>query len=230
MGDRYTISASIEALKKRFGVEVGDWYQPRYNAAPTHLLPVITQGSQGLSMFHWGQIPGWSKNKTISGKLIFAEQETLMEKASSKIALQSRRCLIPADGYYDWKKISKKGRVAHRLIFGNNDIVGFAGLWEEFEDDKEEVAHTFKIITTAANGVIAPMNHRMPAIIAAADEKAWLDQNTTAEKALELIKSYPASSTSMYSVSPKIEQDIDNEYLIKPFAPADQFGNYSLFD
>jgi putative SOS response-associated peptidase YedK len=230
MGDRYTISAPIEALQKRFGVEVGDWYEQRYNAAPTQLLPVITQGSKGISMFHWGQIPGWSKNKTISGKLIFAEQETLMEKTSSKIALQSSRCLIPADGYYDWKKISKKGRVAHRLIFGNNDIVGFAGLWEEFEDDKEEVAHTFKIITTAANGVIAPMNHRMPAIIAAADEKAWLDQNTTAEKALELIKSYPASSTSMYSVSPKIEQDIDNEYLIKPFAPADQFGNYSLFD
>lgn len=230
MGDRYTITASRESLKERFNIEVSDWYEPKYNAAPTQLLPVITSNSQGLSLFHWGQIPGWSKNKTISGKLIFAEAETIMEKASSRIALQSRRCLIPADGYYDWKKISKKGRVAHRLIFGNNEIVGFAGLWEEFEDEKEEIAHTFKIITTVANEVIAPMNNRMPAIIGKADEKSWLDGNTTSEQALELLKSYPSSSTSMYSVSPKIEQDIDNEYLIKPFAPADQYGNYSLFD
>ena len=74
------------------------------------------------------------------------------------------------------------------------------------------------------------MNQRMPAIIATTEEKTWLDQNTTNEQALELIKSYPSSATSMYSVSPKIEQEIDNEYLIKPFAPADQFGNYSLFD
>ncbi len=231
MGDRYTLTANADQLSVRFNKELADWYQPKYNAAPTQLLPVLTQMSDGFSFFHWGQIPEWSKNKTISGKLIFTEKSGLLEKASSKMALQSHRCLIPIDGYYDWKKISKKGRVAHRVVFGNNEIVGLAGIWEEFEDENGTVNHTFKIITTMANEALKSMNPMMPVIIDKTDEATWLSGETDSQIAFGLLKQYPSNKTSIYSVSPRIEDvTIDNKSLIDPFAPADQFGNYSLFD
>jgi putative SOS response-associated peptidase YedK len=231
MGDRYTLTVKSEILSTRFNAELPVDFKPRYNAAPTQLLPVITQGSGGFSFFHWGQIPGWSKNKTISDKLIFAGKETLEEKASARNALLQRRCIIPVDGYYDWKRISKKGRVAHRIIFGDQEIVALAGIWEEFEDEKENVKHTFRIITTEANEVIRPMNNRMPAVIEKHNELLWLDNTTELPQLMGLLKPYPGNKISMYSVSPKIE-DTKNEggSLIEPFAPADQFGNYSLFD
>jgi putative SOS response-associated peptidase YedK len=231
MGDRYTLTANAEKLQDRFNIKVPEWYKPRYNVAPTQLLPVITQKSEGLSLFHWAQIPDWSKDKTISTKLLVVDKETLLLKASTKIALKTRRCLIPADGYYDWKKISKKGRVAHRVTFNDKSIVGFAGIWEEFEDDKEEVTHTFKIITIESNDVIKSMNHRMPAIIKKENETLWLSDSVEEMEIMNIIQQFDSTKTNMYSVSPKIENiNIDTPELINPFAPADQFGNYSLFD
>lgn len=231
MGDRYTITALASTLKQRFNVEVPTGYLPRFNAAPTQLLPVITQGSQGVSFFYWGQTPERSKNRALSTKLLFAESESLDEKSSSRNALQYHRCLVPIDGYYEWKRISKKGRVAHRLVFGNKEIVGIAGLWEEFEDDNGEMQHTFKIVTTKANAAIENVNSRMPLVLNAENEKKWLSVNSTLEELIPILSERPSNNISMYSVSPKID-DVKNEgeHLIKPFAPADQFGNYSLFD
>ena len=109
MCGRYTIIAKAEEIEKRFNVHVPESYQPRYNAAPTQILPVITNSSpDGLSFFHWGLIPKWAKDKSISSKLINARAETLTEKVSFKNALQQRRCLVLADGFYEWKRSSKK--------------------------------------------------------------------------------------------------------------------------
>ncbi|QSE97060.1 SOS response-associated peptidase [Fulvivirga lutea] len=231
MGDRYTITALASVLSQRFNVEVTSGYKPKYNAAPTQLLPIITQGSKGISYFYWGQIPDWSNNKPLSNKLLFGSIEEITQKASLAKSLTQTRCIIPMDGYYEWKRISKKGRVAHRIIFGDNEIIGVAGLWEEFEGDEGEMHHTFKILTTSANEAIEPMNTRMPAIIERDKEEEWLKSNASAEELISMISPYPANKIHIYSVSPKIE-DIKNEgeHLIKPFAPADQFGNYSLFD
>lgn len=231
MGDRYTITIEAEALRERFNADVPDRYEPRYNAAPTQVLPVITQGSKGISFFYWGQIPGRSKNRAISPKLLFIEKETLTEKLSFREALLKNRCLIPADGYYDWKKISKKGKVPHRFIFENNAVVSFAGIWEEFEDDEENIVHTFRIITTPSNRLMASINDRMPAVLTRENEKAWLDIHTPEEKLIESLTTYPADKMGLYTVSPRIS-DLNNEgpSLVRPMAPADQFGNYSLFD
>lgn len=231
MGNRYTITAEADALSERFQVDITDRYAPRYNAAPTQVLPVITQGSKGLSFFYWGQIASRSKNRAISTKLIFAESETLTQKASSRAALMQNRCIIPADGYYDWKQISKKGKVPHRMVFNNNSIVTFAGIWEEFEDDDENVVHTFKIITTPANSMVEQISNRMPAILDQDTEKLWLDNDVSEKALLEILAPYPAVKMSSYTVSPRFT-DVNNEGpgVIRPMAPADQFGNYSLFD
>ncbi len=231
MCERYTLTVSKDVLSKRFNIEVSDRYHPRYNAAPTQILPLIIPGSKGLSFFYWGQIPERAKNRSISAKLLHTDGESVAEKPQSMRSLMERRCLIPADGFYAWKRISKKGRVAHRIVFGDNEIVSFGGIWEEFEDDNGEVAHTFKILTIPSNATLTPMDSRMPLILDRNSEKIWINTASSEQELTELMKPYPESGMRSYSVSPKID-DIRNDspLLIQPFAPADQFGNYSLFD
>ena len=232
MPGRYTIAAKVDEINDRFEVKVPDDYQQRYNAAPTQLLPVITSNSpEGLSFFYWGIIPGWSKNKAISPKLINAPSETLNQKASYKSAMKSRRCIVPADGFYAWKRISKKGKVPHRIIINDHALFSFAGLWEEFEDDNDKTVHTFTIVTTPANPLMEVFDSRMPAILTKADEKAWLEEKANPEDLLTLLQPFPEGKMGHFSVSPRVN-DVENEgeSLIHPSAPIDQFGNYSLFD
>src|SRR5688572_12774165 len=109
MIDRYSLTASPEVIRERFSVEVPEFYQPKFNAAPTHLLPVVTStAASGLSLFYWGTSPEWSKNKVPSEKMINVRGESLDEKPALKRALRKNRCLIPADGFYCWKKVGKK--------------------------------------------------------------------------------------------------------------------------
>ncbi len=233
MPGRYSIGASAEKIAERFNVTApSEGYEARYNAAPTQLLPIIANSSpKGISYFYWGTIPGWSKNKSISPKLINAPTETLKEKATFKNALKKRRCLIPADGFYEWKRISKKGKVPYRIVMNSKDIFSFAGLWEEFEDENEKTVHTFTIITTTANATLRPIHNRMPAILDQENEQKWLKESTTEEDLLSMLKPYPSDKMSSYTVSHRINQ-VANEgiSLIQPCAPVDQFGNYSLFD
>ena len=231
MGDRYTITADKSEILERYNIESDDRYTPKYNAGPTQVLPILTQGSKGLSFFYWGQIPDRAKNRSISTKLIHVESESILQKVSSRNALMSRRCVIPADGYYDWKKISKKGRIPYRFVFNNNGIVSLAGIWEEFEDENEDIVHTFKILTTPSNDVVRPISSRMPLVLEEEEEKIWLDKNSTEEDITALFNTYNSEKMTYYSVSPQIEDlSLNDAFLIKPSAPADQFGNYSLFD
>lgn len=231
MGDRYTITADHDALQERFEVEIPDRYAPRYNAAPTQILPVITQNSKGLSFFYWGQIPEWSKNKTISPKLIYAESESILEKATTKKALSAHRCIVPLDGFYGWKKVSKKGKIPHRFIFGDKGIRSCPAIWEEFEDEEGHSVQTFKLITIAANKVVGEVSDRMPIIFEKEQEKIYLSDSTDLDAIIALFQPYPNDKMGSYTVSPQFS-NTENEgpALIKPFAPADQFGNYSLFD
>ena len=231
MCGRYTLVKKAEEVAKRFKVEVGSHYKPRFNAAPSQLLPVITADApQGLSWFYWGLIPAWSKNKSISQKLINARAETLSEKASFRTALQKRRCLIPADGFYEWKPISKKGKVPYRITLLNEELFAFAGLWEEYEDDEGDMVHTFTIVTTEANSTLQSLHSRMPVILTPENESLWLDSQASPESLQEILKPYNRDVTRFYSVSAKVNQaTIDEPSLINPAPAADQFGNYTLF-
>lgn len=231
MTDRYTIAAEKNAIFVRFNLESAEGYLPNYNAAPTHILPIITAGSNGLSFFYWAQIPERANNKSISQKLLYTEAEAIQEKSILQADLIERRCLIIADGFYGWKRISKKGKVAHRIIFNDNAVLGFGGIWEEFENDEGALVHTFKIITTPSNGLVESMSARMPLVIDRSHEKSWLDKEADVSTLLSLLKPYPMEQMNLYSVSPKLEDpNLNDPSLIEPFAPADQFGNYSLFD
>ncbi len=231
MGDRYTITASREALTERFSRDISERYQPRYNAAPTQVLPVITQGSEGMSYFFWGQLPERSNNKPIGSKLLYVASDALLNTTGGQRLLESYRCLIPADGYYDWRQVSKKGRIPHRIVRQDNGIFGIGGIWEEFEDDEGHIVHTFRIITVPSNTSLKNISTLMPLILNRQDEDLWLDPTTPSEDLKNLIHPPSDMDFRSYTVSPRIENpENDQPGLIKPFSPADQFGNYSLFD
>lgn len=232
MCGRYTIIAKAEEIEKRFNVEVPESYSPRYNAAPTQILPVITNKSpEGVSFFHWGLIPEWAKDKSISSKLINARSESIAEKISFKNALKQRRCLVIADGFYEWKRSSKKSKIPYRILLDTKELFAFAGLWEEYEDKDQNLVHTFAIITTIANPAISKIHERMPVILEPKSEQAWLSSSISTAEQLTLLKPYDEQKMDFYTISPMVNSvRNDNPQLIIPTPPADQFGNLTLFD
>ena len=228
----YSISKPATLLATHFNAVIGEAYRPKYNAAPTQLLPVITsENPEGTSFFYWGTSPGFANNKTVSQKLLIVPVAQLMVRASFKKSIQNRRCVIPADGFYDWKVLSKKEKVPYRFHLENNQPFAMAGLWDEFESDHGENIHTFRIITTKANKDLKGTVERMPAIIKSKSIKKWLDGSTAPEEVIELIETYDEHPVYRYSINPKVaDTTYDHPDLLKPTPPANQLGNFTLFD
>lgn len=232
MIERYSITASAGKLEQRFGADVLDTYSPNFNAAPTQLLPVITAASpQGISTFYWGTSPEWSKNKTLSEKIINIRSESILEKPVLKKRMMKNRCIVPADGFYAWKKIGKKTSIPYRLVANDQDLFSFAGIWEEFEDTNGNELHTFSIITVESSGIIATIHERMPVIFTRDQEEIWMDNHSTEDDLIRLLLPYLPEKINHYPVSPRINNANTNvPSLIIPTPPADQFGNLTLFD
>lgn len=232
MIDRYSLTASTDVIRERFAADVLNRIDPKYNAAPTHLLPVITQSApQGVSTYYWGTSPAWAKNKTVSEKLINVRAEQIPDKASFKKALARKRCIVPADGFFAWKKAGKKTMIPYRFVTRNQQVFSFAGLWDEYEDTDGNEFHTFMIITVPANELVSSVCERMPVILDPSTEAIWLNGNSSEDELLSLLKSYPSSDVSLYPVSSRIlNTEANLPSLITPTPPADQFGNLTLFD
>jgi putative SOS response-associated peptidase YedK len=232
MIDHYSITASPELVTERFSVDVPEFYHAHYNASPAQLLPVITSSTpEGLSLFYWGTSPEFARNKTLGEKLVNQRTEYFDEKPILKKALRSHRCIIPADGFYGWKKLGKKTSVPYRFVFKSQQIFSFPGLWEEFEDTEGQQIQTFTIVTTPSDAFVGAVQERMPVILNPESEKIWMDKNSTEEKLLRIFRSSVTTGMNYYPVSPKITQkDMDTPSLIIPTPPADQHGNLTLFD
>ena len=232
MCSRYTLTLTGEQLRERYDADPTDAFKPTYNAAPTHLLPVITNEDQkGLSFFYWGVVPKMANNRTISPKLFNARADQLATKASYRNALRSRRCIIPADGYYDWKRVSKKGKTPYWIFMKDKAPFSFAGLWDEYDDEDGVTHHTFRIVTVDSNHILDETADQMPAILTKGKESVWLDEGTSFEDLLSQLVTLPIDQMETHSVSPKVNnQSVDIPDLIKHIPPADQFGNYTLFN
>jgi len=231
MCGRYSLAKTKEELEARYKAELLEKFSPRYNAAPSQLMPVITSDSPGgFSHFYWGVTPEFAKNKPVSPKFINARAETIAEKASFKIAFQKRRCLIPADGFFEWKQLGKKSKVPHRFTLANDKIFSFAGIWEEYENENGEIKHTFLILTTSPNELVATIHDRMPVILTPEAEKTWLSKYATEKELLNTLQPFSADEMVTYPVSTQVNQiDNDNPSLLRKTSPMDQFGNYTLF-
>ena len=145
--------------------------------------------------------------------------------------MMKNRCLVPADGYYAWKKVGKKTSIPYRLVTNDQDLFSFAGIWEEFEDTDGNELHTFSIITTASNLTVASIHERMPVILTKEKEAIWMDNRSTEDDLMKILIPYSPEKMSHYPVSPRINNtNMNVPSLIIPTPPADQFGNLTLFD
>jgi len=190
----------------------GESLAPSFNVAPGQLVPVIVreEDSLVLTSMRWGLVPSWAKDPAIGNRLINARAETLAEKPSFRRALRDRRCLIPADGFYEWKAEGKR-KVAHHITLADRQVFAFAGLWERWVSPEGEELRTCAIVTVAANGFMRSIHERMPAILPPADEARWLDPalKDTAEL-LSLLRPYEAGPMQARKVSALVNSPANN--------------------
>lgn len=231
MIERYSITAIAPQLAERFSIEVPESYKPRYNAAPAQLLPVILLYSKGISFFYWGEAPHWVKNKSISEKWINVRSEQIAEKPVLQKSMKKNRCLIPADGFYVWKKVGKKSLVPYRFTLKTKEVFSMPGFWEEYDDENGDIIHTFTVITSAGSPSIRSVAERVPVIFDAYKEKIWMNAHSNEEELLSVLATEPADSFDSYTIDPRINSlQADDKSLLLPAPPADQFGNLTLFD
>lgn len=231
MALNYSITASPDLIDQYFNAEVPEAYRARYNACPTQLLPVITgDNPEGLSFFYWGINPAFTKSKGVSKKLVLAPVEDIPNKASLRKNLKSQRCIILADGFYEWKALSKKGRTPYRFHLSDNAPFAIAGLWDSFESELGETIHTFMMITTPANREVEDITDRMPAILETEMIIEWLNESNTEESIISFLKPYVEKPLDRYTVNPKVDNpNFDEPSLLNRVPPADQYGNFTLF-
>jgi putative SOS response-associated peptidase YedK len=199
-----------KSLAERFLVEETLDEGPRYNIAPTQMVPIIRlnpqTGCREFRMVRWGLIPSWAKDPSIGHKLINARCESVHEKPAFRTAFKFRRCLVPTDGYYDWKKTGKT-RQPYLFRMADGSPYAFAGLWEKWKSPEGEIAESCTIITTPANELVASVHDRMPAILKPEDYDTWLDPSLKdPEVLLKLLTPFPSELMVSVPVSSKVNK------------------------
>lgn len=216
MCGRFQLSVKGKHISERFNVEVFDeMYKPGYNFAPSQNLPVITNAEPGkLSFFKWGLIPFWAKDPKIGFRHINSRAESITEKPDFKHAFKRRRCLIPANGFYEWRKDA--GKTPFRVFLKNEQLFAMAGIWETWKDARGHPVYSFSIITTKPNPLVEKIHNRMPVILHPEDEEAWLKE--VDEAALKkLLVPFEADKMEAYPVSKKVNSLANNgPELISP--------------
>lgn len=194
---------------------------PSFNIAPTHMHPIVTQEDAGHFIYaRWGLIPFWAKEPGIGSKMINARMESLREKASFKTALIKRRCIIPMDGFYEWKVNPKGKKQAYRIGLQSGEVFFMAGIYDRWKDPKGNIIQSFSIITGPANEFMKTYHDRMPAILLRDNEKLWLDDSLGEAQADEMLLSFPGELMQAYAVSDKVNNVRNNDpSLIEELSP-----------
>ncbi len=232
MCGRFTLHHAQDEIAERFAaemetpIEMGTPITARYNVAPTQPVTVVTQnGARQLAQYRWGLVPSWAKDPAIGSRLINARVETLAEKPSFRTALSRRRCLIPADGFYEWQEAdnpAEGGRTPMHIKRRDGALFAFAGLWDEWHAPDGSPLRSCTIITGTPNPLVAPIHNRMPLILLPDREAPWLDATLTDRDALlSLLLPYPADWMEAYPVSRAVNAPVvDDPECIVPVGPA----------
>ena len=220
MCGRFTLQTPESKIREAFNLPIGDklGLSPRYNIAPSQDIPIIrgTENGPELAMAHWGLVPHWSKEPTTKYSTINARIETVAEKPTYRTSFKSRRCLIPADGFYEWKVINGH-KIPYYIHMQKGGVFAFAGIWDRWEAEGKTL-DSFSIIVMPANEVMKPIHERMPAIIAPSHYDLWLDQRMTEkDEIMGYLNSAPSSSLKFYPISPWVNSpQHDDERCIRP--------------
>jgi putative SOS response-associated peptidase YedK len=215
MCGRYRLSKRKQLIEEHFDTVSGDEdWNPRYNVAPTQPVPIIRQNPKEpirqQSLVRWGLIPSWAKDASDAAKRINARSETAATNPVFRDALKSRRCLIPADGFYEWRRT---GKTKQPFCFevNNGELFAFAGLWDRWKDATGQWVKSCSILTTTPNAVTSAIHDRMPVILDRSNYDLWLDPGMTNVDAVgDLLKPYDARLMRCYPVSARVNH-VDND-------------------
>ncbi|MFN0086977.1 MAG: SOS response-associated peptidase [Blastocatellia bacterium] len=219
MCGRYTLYHKLEEIEERFDVDFEeDDYEPRYNIAPSQPIVTIRRtDARRMARCKWGLVPYWAKDPAIGNKMINARAETLAEKPSFRQALAKRRCLIPADGFYEWKKEGKAPSRPIHIRRRDRGLFAFAGLWEEWKAPDGAPLQTCTIITTEPNELLAQFHHRMAVILRPEEEALWLDPDAPLPALLPLLRPSAAGELEAFEVSQAVNKTgFDDPSCIEP--------------
>ncbi len=233
MCGRYSLTTPVEGLRQLFDFPEQPNLAPRYNIAPTQSVAAVrrpppagvegegeappasrTQGRQ-LVLLRWGLVPHWAKDASIGGRMINARAETLAEKPSFRAAFHKRRCLILADGFYEWQKQDKGPKQPYRIALNNGGPFAFAGLWERWRDAAAgSLIESCTIVTTEANALLRPIHDRMPVILPPAAFDVWLDSETKSEVALGLLRPFESDNLVAYRISLRVNSVANDDAAV----------------
>ena len=205
MCGRYTLTVDPKDLMEALpGFELPDELPPRYNVAPSQPVAVVANNAQNkVEFFRWGLIPFWAKDPKIGVRMINARSETLASKRSFKTPYRRRRCLVLADGFYEWRKEpGRKTKTPMYIRLASGEPFAFAGLWESWRAPNDETILSCAIITTRPNALVAKIHNRMPVILAPEAYDVWLDPGEKGPEELDpWLGPYPAAQMMAFAVS-----------------------------
>jgi putative SOS response-associated peptidase YedK len=222
MCGRFTLFASIPVLSKTFDAPVDGVLAPRYNIAPTQSVLVlrVPRGSdrREFASARWGLIPSWARDPSVGSRLINARSETAHEKPAFRAAFRSRRCLIPASGFYEWRRVEQK-KQPYFIRMRDVSPFAIAGLWEARDGPDGSRTETCAILTTGANPVVSPLHDRMPVIIEPGQYARWLDPKVgNPEELKPLMAPYSPEPMEAYPVSPRVNNpSVDDPECLASF-------------
>ena len=223
MCGRYSQSQSAEIIAQAFQVDNVPTLKPRYNIAPTQSVPTVLQTSASTNrqfkMLHWGLIPSWAKDSKMGARLINARAETVAEKPAFRSAFKQRRCLVLADGFYEWQQQEdKKQKQPFYIRLSDERPFAFAGLWEHWEDATGEEIESCSLLTTEPNELMSSIHNRMPVILEPKDYDLWLDPDVKKPELLQpLLRSYASEEMTAYPVSKAVNKPSnDSTECIEP--------------
>ena len=204
MCGRFTQAAPGEVVAEVFGLPEAPELAPRYNIAPTQEVAAVRAGAAGgreLVALHWGLIPAWANDRAMAARMINARAETLAAKPAFRSALRARRCLVVADGFYEWRQVGA-GKRPYFIGLASGGPFGFAGLWERWAGAGADAVESCTIVTTVANELVAPIHDRMPVILEPAEFALWLDPALRDPEAVRpLLRPRAAAGMVAYPVS-----------------------------
>jgi putative SOS response-associated peptidase YedK len=215
MCGRFTLFEPDKVLSREFGVSGVSALSPRYNIAPSQNVVAVRAAPSGtdreFALLRWGLIPSWSKDPAIGNRLINARSETAHEKPSFRNAFKRHRCLIPANGFYEWQRL-ERGKQPYFVRMRDERLFAFAGLWDRWESPDKDVIETCTILTTAANAVLAPIHDRMPVILPSTEYDRWLDPSLQNPDSLApLLVPFPPEEMLAFPVSPRVNTPSAND-------------------
>jgi len=214
MCGRYALILSAGRLAEVFVADVATEIEPRYNIAPTQKAPIVRfrrDGGREIIGARWGLIPGWAKDPKIGARMINARSETVADKPAFRSALRRRRCLVPASGFFEWRK-TPHGKQPYFMHAGADQVLALAGLWESWTAPDESPLETYTILTTRPNDLVSPIHHRMPVILPLEHHSEWLGpKQLPAETLAQMLRPYPPEGMTVRPVSRRVNSPANDD-------------------